>query len=126
MSNYVLDASAILALLNNEPGADIVQAVLSNETCIMSAVNWSEVAKKLSGRNLAVESVAQTLKGLGLEFQNFDYNQAVATARLQAPALSLGDRACLALAQSLAAVALSSDRIWQTYNLGISIQLIRP
>lgn len=126
MSNYVLDASAILALLNNEPGADTVQAVLNNETCIMSAVNWSEVAKKLTEGDLAVEPVAQTLRGLGLKFQDFDYNQAVATARLQAPALSLGDRACLALAQLLGAVALSSDRIWQTYNLSISIQLIRP
>ncbi|WP_009633120.1 type II toxin-antitoxin system VapC family toxin [Synechocystis sp. PCC 7509] len=126
MSNYVLDASAILALLNNEPGADIVQAVLNNETCIMSAVNWSEVAKKLSDKGLAIEPVAQTLKGLGLEFQNFDYNQAVATASLQAPALSLGDRACLSLAQLLGFVALSGDRLWQTYNLGISIQLIRP
>ena len=126
MSSYVMDASAILALLNNEPGADIVQAVLNNETCIMSAVNWSEVAKKLSNKGLAIEPVAQTLKGLGLEFRDFDYNWAVATARLQAPALSLGDRACLALAQSLEAVALSSDRIWKTYNLGISIQLIRP
>ena len=126
MSNYVLDASAILALLNNEPGADIVQAVLNNETCIISAVNWSEVAKKLSDKGLAIEPVAQTLKGLGLEFQDFDYNWAVATASLQAPALSLGDRACLALAQSLGAVALSSDRLWQTYTLGISIQLIRP
>lgn len=126
MSNYVLDASVVLALLNNEPGADIVQAVLNNETCIMSAVNWSEVAKKLFDRNLAIEPVAQTLQGLGLEFQDFDYNQAVATARLQAPALSLGDRACLGLAQSLGAVALTCDRIWQNYNLSISIQLIRP
>lgn len=120
-----MDASAILALLNSEPGADVVQAALTNETCIMSAVNWSEVAKKLSDRGLAVEPVAQTLRGIGLEFQDFDYNQAIATARVQAPALSLGDT-CLALAQSLGAVALSADRIWQTYNLSISIQLIRP
>jgi len=126
MSSYVLDASALLALLNNEPGADVVQAALTDDTCYMSTVNWSEVAKKLLDRKLAVEPVAQTLKGLGLEFIDFNYDRAIATAQIQAPALSLGDRACLALAQSLGAVALSADRIWQTLALDINIQIIRP
>ncbi|OWY63535.1 twitching motility protein PilT, partial [cyanobacterium TDX16] len=87
MSSYVLDASAILALLNNEPGADVVQSALTDATCFMSVVNWSEVAKKLVIRGLEVEPVAQTLGGLGLEFQDFDYRQAVAAAQLEAPAL---------------------------------------
>ena len=126
MSSYVLDASAILALLNNEPGADVVQSALTDATCFMSVVNWSEVAKKLVIRGLEVEPVAQTLEGLGLEFQDFDYRQAVAAAQLEAPALSLGDRACLALAQSLGAVALTADQIWQTFALSLPIQLIRP
>lgn len=125
MSSYVLDASAILALLNNEPGADVVQSALTNSNCFMSVVNWSEVARKLVARGLGVESVAQTLEGLGLEFKDFDYSQAVAAALLEAPALSLGDRACLALAQSLEVVALTADQIWQTFALGITIELIR-
>lgn len=126
MSSYVLDASAILALLNNEPGADVVQSALTDATCFMSVVNWSEVARKLVARGLAVEPVAQTLEGLGLEFKDFNYSQAVAAARLEAPALSLGDRACLALAQSLGVVALTVDQIWQTFALGIPVQLIHP
>lgn len=126
MSSYVLDASAILALLNNEPGADVVQSALTDATCFMSVVNWSEVARKLVARGLAVEPVAQTLEGLGLEFKDFDYSQAVSAARLEALALSLGDRACLALAQSLGVAALTADQIWQTFALGIPVQLIRP
>lgn len=125
MSSYVLDASAVLALLNNERGADVVQSALTDSICFMSVVNWSEVARKLVTRSLAVEPVAQTLVGLGLEFKEFDYNQAVAAARLDAPAISLGDRACLALAQSLGVVALTADQIWQTFALGIPVQLIR-
>ncbi|MBW4621592.1 MAG: PIN domain-containing protein [Cyanosarcina radialis HA8281-LM2] len=74
MSSYVLDASAILALLNNETGADRVQEVLSSATCLMSVVNWSEVARKLVERGLVVEPVAQSLLAVGVEFKNFDYN----------------------------------------------------
>lgn len=67
MSNcYVLDASAILALLNNETGADRVQSILENAPCVMSVVNWSEVARKLLGKGLAVEPVAESLQAVGL------------------------------------------------------------
>jgi ribonuclease VapC len=124
-SCYVLDASAILALLNNEPGADCVQAILTNEVCVMSVVNWSEVVRKLVIRSRPVESVAQSLMGLGLEFKDFDYSQATATAQIMDLSLSLGDRACLALSLKLGATALTADKIWQTLATGVQVELIR-
>jgi PIN domain nuclease of toxin-antitoxin system len=125
MSSYVLDASAILALLNNETGADRVQEVLESATCSMSVVNWSEVARKLVERGLAVDPIAQNLLAVGVEFRNFDYNLAVAAAQIAAPPLSLGDRACLSLAAALGAIALTADRIWETFSTGATIELIR-
>ncbi len=125
MNSYVLDASAILALLNNEPGADRVQAVLTMENCSISNVNWSEVARKLVLRGLSVESVAQKLMALGLAFVDFDYPLAIATAQIEAQALSLGDRACLALSSVLGATALTADKIWQSLPTGVDIELIR-
>jgi ribonuclease VapC len=126
MSNcYVLDASAILALLNNETGADRVQSVLENANCFMSVVNWSEVARKLVAKGRAVEPVAEGLQSIGLEFKSFDYSSAVATAKIKAPPLSLGDRACLSVAATLGAIALSADRIWLTFDTGVTVELIR-
>ncbi|NJN37651.1 MAG: type II toxin-antitoxin system VapC family toxin [Acaryochloridaceae cyanobacterium CSU_3_4] len=125
MSNYVLDASAVLALLNNETGADRVQSVLEEATCFMSVVNWSEVARKLVSKGRAVEPVAESLQAVGLEFKNFDYDLAVASAQIAAPPLSLGNRACLSLAAVLGAIALSADQIWLTFDTGVNVELIR-
>lgn len=126
MSNcYVLDASVVLALLNDETGANRVQSVLEDATCVMSVVNWSEVTRKLVGKGFAVEPVAEGLQSVGLEFKNFDYSLAVATAQIAAPPLSLGDRACLSLAATLRATALSADRIWLTFDTGVTVELIR-
>lgn len=122
---YVLDASAILALLNNEPGADRVQAVLTDAVCVISVINWSEVARKLVLRHQSVESVADSLMALGLVFKDFDYRQATATAQILALSLSLGDRACLALSLELGATALTADKIWTSLTTGVNIELIR-
>ncbi len=122
---YVLDASAVLALLNNEPGADVVQSALSDSSCFMSVVNWSEVAKKLVDRELAINPVAQSLIALGLDFKDFDYQQALTAAGLKAPSLSLGDRACLALTLTLKATALTADKVWRTSLPNLNIELIR-
>ncbi|WP_404790735.1 type II toxin-antitoxin system VapC family toxin [Altericista sp. CCNU0014] len=123
-SSYVLDASAILALLNNEPGADRVQAALTDAVCYMSVVNWSEVARKLVLRGRSTEAIARNLMALGLEFKDFSYHQATATAQILASPLSLGDRACLALSLDLGITALTADKIWQTLATGASVELI--
>ncbi len=96
-----------------------LQSVLEEATCFMSVVNWSEVARKL------VKLVAESLQAVGLEFKSFDYSLAVATAQIEAPPLSLGDRACLSLAAKLGAIALSADQIWLTFNTGVTVELIR-
>jgi ribonuclease VapC len=122
---YVLDASAILALLNNEAGADQVQFVLENSTCFMSVVNWAEVARKLVSKGQAIAPVAESLQAVGLEFKNFDYDLAVASTQISAPPLSLGDRACFSLAATLGVIALSADKIWLNFDTGVTVELIR-
>jgi PIN domain nuclease of toxin-antitoxin system len=110
----VLDSSAILALINLEKGHEKVQATLPQAS--ISSVNLAEVLSKFAERNLSVEESYEDLMQLGLRVVDFDSEQAQKTADLR-PAtrhlgLSLGDRACLALAKSLKATAVTADRAW--------------
>src|SRR5689334_24230576 len=99
----VLDASALLALLHAEPGGDLVKGLL--QTASMSTVNWSEVVQKSLDRKVTVQGLRQDLEALGLRILPFTADQAERTAALRAETqhlgLSLGDRACLALAAEL-------------------------
>lgn len=128
MSSYVLDASAILALIYGEPGAERVTVALEQGAAI-SAVNWSEVAAKLTEGNFARGEIEEMLSVLKIEVVAFD-EQAAFDAGLLRPAtrargLSLGDRACLALAERLGAPALTTDRAWQQLGLGVEVTPIR-
>lgn len=127
MSNFVLDASALLALLHREPGAEVVQLVMGE--AVLSVVNWSEVLKKAIEQGVATEGLREELEVLGLQIMPFNLAQAEVAAQLwkqtKTWGLSLGDRACLALALELEASALTADRVWQKLSLGISIQVIR-
>ena len=127
MSEVVLDASALLALLNAEPGAEKVAAVLSG--AVVSAVNLSEVAAKLAEAGMPEASIRKALDGLALEVVPFDREQAYATGQLRPLTrplgLSLGDRACLALAQQLGLPAVTTDADWANLELGIDVQLVR-
>ncbi|OZM71257.1 PIN domain nuclease [Amycolatopsis antarctica] len=128
----VLDASAVLALLRGEPGAEIVGDHLrSDEPTLISAVNYSEAVQKLAqlGSTTAAEDVG-ALISLGLTVAAFDAELAVATAALwpatRGAGLSLGDRACLALAAAVpGARALTSDQPWSRVDVGVPIDLIR-
>ena len=129
MSKVVLDASALLALLNKEPGNELVAEFIENGA-IMSAVNLSEVVAKLSEAGLPEETIHDVLDALGLTIVEFDRTSAYIVGLLR-PAtrqagLSLGDRACLALAQQLNLSAITTDRIWENLSLGIQIQVARP
>jgi ribonuclease VapC len=123
----VLDASAILALLAEEPGADEVEAVLDGGA--ISAVNLSEVLQKSVQHGVDTEGLEYDLQGLGVEVFPFDIAQARATAELweRSPrgGLSLGDRACLALAGGLGAVAVTTDRRWSSLDLDVQIRVVR-
>jgi len=127
MAETVVDASALLALLNEEPGADTVAEALPGSA--ISAVNLSEVVSKLSEGGMPVKAIYQALQPLGLEIVPFDEDQAYQTGFLRIATrdlgMSLGDRACLSLAAKLGAVALTADKAWCGVSMGTSVKLIR-
>jgi PIN domain nuclease of toxin-antitoxin system len=127
VASYVLDASAVLALVHGEPGHLEVVKLLGNAA--ISSVNLSEVAAKLIEKGLTIESVRPDLLALGLEVLPFDEPLAFRAAEMR-PAtrrfgLSLGDRACLATAERAKAVAVTADRGWSTLKLSVRVQVLR-
>jgi PIN domain nuclease of toxin-antitoxin system len=127
VAKYVLDASAVLALVHGEPGHQEVVRLLGDAA--ISSVNLSEVAAKLIEKGLAIESIRPDLLALGLEVVPFDEALAFRTAELR-PAtrrsgLSLGDRVCLATAEMTSAVAVTADRSWSTLKVPVKVQVLR-
>lgn len=123
----VLDASALLCLLNGEQGSDRVMQALP--TAVIGAANLAEVVSKLRERGLSVEEVEDVLGGLPLDIRPLNAAQAYAIGHLR-PAtrilgLSLGDRACLALAAELGMPALTADQAWASLDIGVAVKLIR-
>jgi len=127
VSEVVLDASALLTLLNDEPGADVVAEALPG--AVVSAVNMSEVAAKLCGAGMPEKVIHQVIDSLGLEIIPFDEAQAYQAGILYLAAkhagLSLGDRACLGLAKILGLPALTADKTWKTLSIGVTVILVR-
>ena len=124
----VLDASALLALLQNEPGAEVVAIRLTQS--VISAVNLSEVVAKLVDHGLPEADLRAALDVLDTDVRAFDAAAAYAAGELRRltrdAALSLGDRACLTLATRLGAVAVTADRSWAKLAGGTSrVELIR-
>lgn len=127
MSPVVLDASAVLAALAGEPGADIVNAVLPN--AVISAVNLTEVGAKLAERGMTEADIRTAVGLLGLNVATFDEDAAYAAAMLRVRTrglgLSLGDRVCLALGVARSAPVLTADRTWARLDVGADVRLIR-
>ena len=127
MSEAVLDASAVLALINEEPGAEVVDALLDD--AVISAVNLSEVIAVLVDAGFELERASGRIGALGLGVIAFDEPQALRAGALRAATrragLSFGDRACLGLAEALKVPAVTADRSWATLGLASEIQLIR-
>jgi PIN domain nuclease of toxin-antitoxin system len=128
-----MDASALLVLLRDEPGADRVADALALGGWI-SAVNWAEVLTKLADLGLEAEAVSRDLSermilGVVLHVRPFDEEQALEAARLRpltrSPGLSLGDRACLGLARVLRLPVVTADRSWASLDLGVAVELVR-
>jgi ribonuclease VapC len=124
----VLDASALLALLQAEPGADAVAPVLGHSA--ISAVNLSEVVAKLTDAGMPREAVRNALGELPIDVHPFDQEDGYTAGELRTvtrkASLSLGDRACLALATRLEAVAVTADRSWGSLPEGTArIAVIR-
>lgn len=127
MTPAVVDASALLALLNAEPGSERVAAALTGAR--INAVNLSEVLGRLRRRGIAAAAGLDAILSLGLEVVAFDRELAVDAAELEPQAgqfgLSFGDRACLATARRLRQPALTADRAWLRLDIGVRIIAIR-
>ena len=123
----VLDSSALLCLLNGETGA--ARFVLALPSAVIGAVNLAEVVTKLRERGLSMEEVDEALGGLHLDVHPLSSAQANATGHLRpatrAQGLSLGDRACLAVAAELGAMVLTADQAWADVDAGVDVELIR-
>jgi PIN domain nuclease of toxin-antitoxin system len=126
---FVLDASALLCLLKGEAGAETVIAALPRS--IISAVNLSEVYAKLADVGGSEQQIRQAIGGLHLKVEPFGDVLATVAGMLRpatkALGLSLGDRACLALAHQRRATALTTDQAWSNLpeELGISVKVVR-
>lgn len=126
VSEVVLEASALLALLLQKPGGDSVAAQLPAAS--ISAVNLAEVVGRLLDAGVPADECREALAGLALDVVPFDEAAAFATGALRPltrrAGLSLGDRACLALAMRQDRTALTADRAWKRRKLGIPIELL--
>ena len=129
MPRTVLDASAILAVVLEEPGAGVVVEAL-RAGAVMSAVNVAEVAARLDQDGWSTSEVALVFESLGIEVLPFDARAALASGRLRTATmgfgLGLGDRACLATGRIEGCPVLTSDRSWGTLAIaGIDVRCIR-
>lgn len=126
-NEVVLDASAVLALLKREAGAERVRAVLDRAT--IGAVNAAEVQGKLVDLGLSRQAAEARIRVLGCRILAFSEEQAIEAGSLivqtRSLGLSLGDRACLALAIDRRAAAYTTDKTWKNLALGIPIEVIR-
>jgi ribonuclease VapC len=128
VSKIVLDASAILAVLNQEPGAEkLTPEVLSNAAG--STLNLAEVHAKLVSRGGDPEEAWEDTLSAIHECVPFSEEQARIAgglvAQTRALGLSLGDRACLALGLELNAPVYTTDKTWKNLKLGVRIHVIR-
>jgi ribonuclease VapC len=128
MSKVLLDSSAFLAFANREPGGDRVQSVLRSS--LISAVNAAEVVGKLKGQGFTLDEAEKCLVQFVKEVIPFDTRHAVLAADLLADTrplgLSLGDRACLAVAKGLGLPVLTADQAWGQLDVGVRVEVIRP
>ncbi|WP_420594608.1 type II toxin-antitoxin system VapC family toxin [Deinococcus sp.] len=123
----VLDTSAVIAYLLDEPGAARVATVMAGS--LLSSVNLCEIVSKFAERGEDAARVQADVLALGLEVVDFSPPQALIAAALRPQTrhlgLSLGDRACLALALEHGAIVLTADKPWQNLPAPYQIEVIR-
>ena len=123
----LLDASAVLAVINEEPGGEIVTDALSGAA--ISAVNYAEVISKLIDYDLTENEVQEAADSLGIRVIPFDSEAALVSGLMRATTrhkgLSLGDRACLAQGRISGEPVLTTDGAWNGLDLGVEIRVVR-
>lgn len=124
----VLDASAVIALIQWERGCDVVARAVQAGAAI-SAVNACEVLSKSSEQRVDVQTLERRLMRLKLDIVPFTMDDSREAAHLRAPTsflgLSLGDRACLALGRRLGVPVLTADRPWSKLDPSFRVTVIR-
>ncbi|MGD0294454.1 MAG: PIN domain-containing protein [Terracidiphilus sp.] len=133
MNRIVLDASAVLAMILNEPGGERVDALLdalelgSDAEVFISSVNWCEILTRMQREKLDMsgERLSAVLAGVELVPFGRAESEAAAAYGYVSRSLSLGDRACLALAKSQQASAWTTERLWSQCQLDVPVELIR-
>lgn len=135
MSNVnLLDSSAVLAYLQQEKGQDRVEAALDAGPCWLTTVNMCEVLGKLCEKGMPPREALATVNDLGLTLMNFDAELAALAAflrvRTKPIGASLGDRACLALAEQAAhtkvtPIVFTVEQAWTRLKWPFKIVVIR-
>jgi PIN domain nuclease of toxin-antitoxin system len=129
MTSCVVDASAILAWLFNERGAEVVDRLL--DSAALSTVNLAEVLHRCDEEGMATSSLERDLRGLGVAVEPFtaadarivkDVRRVGRRARTR---VSLGDCCCLATGVRMNLPVIASDRAWERLNLAIEIRPFR-
>jgi ribonuclease VapC len=128
MIEYILDSTALIALVGLESGSQQIAGLLKNSA--VSAVNLAETANKLLEKGFSEAEVRVSLAKLELKVEDWSeamaYRSAEFTKFNKSHGLSLGDRACLTLAKQLRATAVTSDRAWRRLpSLGVPIMIFR-
>ena len=133
MNRIGLDSAAVLAMILHEPGGERIEALLdaieagADMQVAISSVNWCEILTRAQRdyRGMTSEDLTAALAKVDLVPFSRAAAEVAAGYALVSQALSLGDRACLALAKANRATAWTADRVWTQFKLDVPVELIR-
>ena len=127
MSAVVFDSSVLIAILRQEPGSEVGEQSLNE--ALISTVNLAEVATYLARNSVPPEKIDRALTAFPIEVVPFDQEQGLIAGCLypacKSLGLSLGDRACLALAKSKSLPVLTADKAWLELEIDVAVKSIR-